>query len=114
MLAAQQPNMFVVRTSQRIRPGETATTFGLWCMGSRGEVAEASFGTAFVYATLLHTAIVAAVAAALWGATRLRRGRQAVPIAPATPTGPLSARNRTADLVRKFGGRSPRTGRKLP
>ncbi|HUF98287.1 MAG TPA: hypothetical protein VMM60_09160 [Ilumatobacter sp.] len=64
----------VVYDQQSVRPGETATTFSLYCMGPRGNVIEHGWGTVMLYSMVVHTVLVAAFFGFLWFLVA-RRGR---------------------------------------
>ncbi len=52
---SSHPDSVVVYDTYSARPGETTTTFSMYCMGPRGDVVEHGWGRVFLYATAVHT-----------------------------------------------------------
>jgi hypothetical protein len=70
---------FVVRDTYRVQPGESSTTFTMYCMNDRGEVVDVGFLRPIaIVATGFTVAVFALllVSGAVW---KIRRNRRAVP-----------------------------------
>jgi hypothetical protein len=70
---ADHPDAFVVTDTYSAQPGETSTTFSLYCMGPRGEVKDVGIGGTFFVLTLGHAVLI--VAAAVLGIVLFRQRR---------------------------------------
>jgi len=71
-----QPDAFVVSDTYSVQPGETSTTFTLYCMGERGQHTEVGFFVPFMLLTVLHGAIYVALVLLLVGRGAVRRRGQ--------------------------------------
>jgi hypothetical protein len=84
-----QPDAFVVSDTYSVQPGETSTTFTLYCMGERGQHTEVGFFVPFMLLTVLHAAIYVALVLLLVGRGALRRrGQVGEPPQPPPPPPP--------------------------
>ncbi|HWL45873.1 MAG TPA: hypothetical protein VNQ73_23235 [Ilumatobacter sp.] len=82
---AARPEMFVVRDSRATDDGGTAFAFTAYCVGPRGDSTAVGMGATFLWATLLHFAIVLATAGGFVARARLMRRRSVAP-----PVSPLA------------------------
>jgi hypothetical protein len=80
-----QPDAFVVTDTYSVRPGETSTTFTLYCMGPRGDTTELGFFVPFLLLTLLHGAIIVGLVLLLVGRGAAKRRRQGGEVALEPP-----------------------------
>lgn len=81
---------FVVADTYSVRPGETSTTFTMYCVGPRGETTDVGFFGPMAVLTGFHAAIIVGLVLVLTALSRLRkRGRadRADAGPPSTPTG---------------------------
>lgn len=67
-----KPDAFVVSDTYSAQPGETSTSFTLYCMGPRGEVDDKGLGGPFLVLWLGHAALLAAIG----GLLVIRTGRR--------------------------------------
>jgi len=56
-----KPDAFVVTDTYSAQPGETSTTFTLYCMGARGDVDDVGVGRPFLVLTLGHAVLIVGV-----------------------------------------------------
>ena len=75
-----QPDAFVVADTTQVQPGETNTSFTLYCMGERGDVTDRGFALPFALLTAFHLVLLVLLIGvfSVRGALRQRRRTAAV------------------------------------
>lgn len=81
-----QPDAFVVADTTQVQPGETSTSFTLYCMGERGDTTDLGFAIPFALLTALHLVLIVLllVVLGLIGGLR-RRARGGAEPSPGPP-----------------------------
>jgi hypothetical protein len=70
------PDAFVVSDTQSYRPGETSTTFTLYCVGPNGEATNAGWMGPFMVLWAAHALVIVGLVILLVVVRRLRRRRR--------------------------------------
>jgi hypothetical protein len=79
-----RPDAYVVADTYQVQPGETSTTFTMYCLGPRGETTDVGFFRPMALLTAFHALLLVGLGL-LFTAPRLLRRRRSRPGGP--PTG---------------------------